>query len=68
MKRLVNKGGIRFNIGQSGQKGAKMSDEILYDKRHIDFLKELWGEGFLSPGGPDEVARVIEGVDLGGKH
>lgn len=45
-----------------------MSDEILYDHHHIDFLEELWGEGFLSPGGAEEVARVITGVDLSGKH
>lgn len=45
-----------------------MSDEILYDHAIIRFLEELWGEGFLSPGGPDEVARVISGVDLQGKH
>lgn len=45
-----------------------MSDEILYDQQHIDFLEELWGDGFLSPGGADEVARVLDGVDLTGKH
>ncbi|MBZ8118631.1 methyltransferase domain-containing protein [Roseovarius sp. LXJ103] len=31
------------------------------------FLEELWGEGYLSPGGPEEVARVLEGLDLTGK-
>lgn len=45
-----------------------MSDEVLYSDDHIDFLEELWGEGFLSPGGPDEVARVLEGVDVAGKR
>ncbi|MBL9050331.1 MAG: methyltransferase domain-containing protein [Tabrizicola sp.] len=30
-------------------------------------LEAVWGEGFLSPGGPDEVARVLEGHDLRGK-
>lgn len=45
-----------------------MSDEDLYDTQHIDFLEELWGEGFLSPGGPEEVARVLQGVDIAGKH
>lgn len=45
-----------------------MSDEILYDNSHIAFLEEIWGEGFLSPGGADEVARVLDGVDLRGKH
>ena len=45
-----------------------MSEDILYDRAIISFLEELWGEGFLSPGGPDEVARVIQGVDIAGKH
>lgn len=45
-----------------------MSDEILYDNQHIGFLEELWGEGFLSPGGAEEVARVLSGVDVAGKH
>ena len=45
-----------------------MSEEILYDDQHIDFLEELWGEGFLSPGGAAEVARVIDGVEIAGKH
>lgn len=38
----------------------------LYDDRHIAFLERLWGEGYLSPGGADEVARVLEGRDLAG--
>lgn len=44
-----------------------MSDDILYDDQHIAFLEEIWGDGFLSPGGPDEVGRVLSGVDLAGK-
>lgn len=44
-----------------------MADEDLYDQAHIDFLEDLWGDGFLSPGGPEEVARVLDGVDLVGK-
>ncbi len=43
-----------------------MNGEELYDQRHIDFLTRLWGEGHLSPGGPEEVARVFEGLDLAG--
>jgi len=42
--------------------------EMNYDDRHIATLEDIWGEGFLSPGGPDEVARVIEGLDLRGKR
>ena len=42
-----------------------MSDDH-YDDRHIAFLEALWGEGYLSPGGPDEVARVLDGLELTG--
>ena len=45
-----------------------MTDDILYDAQHIGFLEEIWGDGFLSPGGPDEVARVLEGVDVSQKR
>lgn len=40
--------------------------EVLYGEHHIAFLEALWGDGYLSPGGPDEVARVLEGLDLAG--
>lgn len=39
----------------------------LYDDQLIGMLELVWGEGFLSPGGPDEVARVLEGIDLTGR-
>jgi len=46
-----------------------MSDaELLYDNKHIAFLEDIWGEGFLSPGGAEEAARVVEGIDLTGMH
>ena len=38
-----------------------------YDDRAIRFLAVLWGEGYLSPGGPGEVARVLAGLDLAGR-
>ena len=44
-----------------------MQNEILYDTQVIGFLEEIWGDGFLSPGGPEEVARIITGVDVEGK-
>lgn len=43
-----------------------MSDDH-YPPRLIAMLEAVWGEGFLSPGGPDEVARVIGNHDLTGK-
>ncbi len=44
-----------------------LDDDLNYDDRHIAFLEALWGEGFLSPGGPEEVARILAGLDLTGK-
>lgn len=43
-----------------------MSDDH-YPPRMIAMLEAVWGEGFLSPGGPAEVARVLEGHDIRGK-
>ena len=42
-----------------------MSD-VHYPPRMIAMLQAIWGEGFLSPGGPAEVARVIGTHDLTG--
>lgn len=39
----------------------------LYHTRMIGMLEAIWGEGFLSPGGPDEVRRLVEGSDFAGK-
>ncbi|SPH17261.1 Sarcosine/dimethylglycine N-methyltransferase [Defluviimonas aquaemixtae] len=44
-----------------------MSATEHYNRSIIAFLGELWGEGYLSPGGPEEVARIVEGLDLAGK-
>jgi phosphoethanolamine N-methyltransferase len=30
-------------------------------------LEAIWGQGFLSPGGPEEVARLVDGSDFAGK-
>ncbi|MEZ5873238.1 MAG: methyltransferase domain-containing protein [Nitratireductor sp.] len=46
--------------------GQAQHDE--YDDTAIRFLEALWGEGYLSPGGPDEVRRIVDGTDLTGKN
>ncbi len=38
-----------------------------YPPRLIAMLEAVWGEGFMSPGGADEVARVVGTHDLTGK-
>ena len=38
-----------------------------YPPKLITMLEAVWGQGFLSPGGPDEVARIIGTHDFTGK-
>ncbi|MFT5503799.1 MAG: 2-polyprenyl-3-methyl-5-hydroxy-6-metoxy-1,4-benzoquinol methylase [Gammaproteobacteria bacterium] len=38
-----------------------------YDNKLTTLLEGIWGEGFLSPGGVDEVNRYLETIDLVGK-
>lgn len=41
--------------------------EVEYTDNLIDFLETLWGEGYLSPGGADEVRAVLDGFELDGR-
>jgi phosphoethanolamine N-methyltransferase len=34
-----------------------------YERNFTDALQFIWGEGFLSPGGPEEVAEMLIGFD-----
>ena len=46
-----------------------MSDdhENEYYPEFLAMLQQTWGEGFLSPGGPEEVAAVVRDVDVDGR-
>ena len=44
-----------------------MSDDIQYPDYLVERLHTIWGEGFLSPGGPEEVAEIVSALDLNGK-
>ena len=39
-----------------------------YSKAFTDALQFMWGEGFLSPGGPGEVEEMLRGHDIAGKR
>lgn len=44
-----------------------MSEHALYyTDALIDNLQLRWGDGFMSPGGREELARMVEGIDLSG--
>ena len=45
-----------------------MDHEAEYTDEFVSFLETIWGEGYLSPGGPDEVGRILDGLDLTGLH
>ncbi len=37
-----------------------------YTEEFVAGLEWIWGEGFLSPGGDDEVAAILEGFNIDG--
>lgn len=39
-----------------------------YTDEFVAKLELLWGEGFLSPGGPAETGKILEGTDLTGRE
>src|SRR5690348_2739516 len=47
-----------------------MTDHVShdYDTTMLDMLQIIWGEGFLSPGGPQAVREIMAGIDLAGKR
>ena len=44
-----------------------ITDEGHYGPKQLNLLKTVWGEGFLSPGGAEEIDEVMKGVDVLGK-
>jgi phosphoethanolamine N-methyltransferase len=44
----------------------QLSEPGEYDAAMLTLLQLIWGDGFLSPGGADEVARLLEGSDIRG--
>ena len=44
-----------------------MDPKLSYPDEFADRLELIWGTGFLSPGGADEVREILTGTDLTGK-
>ncbi len=45
-----------------------VSHENEYDNTMVDMLELVWGEGFMAPGGPGSVAKMVAGLDIRGKR
>ncbi len=46
---------------------SETTGDELYNERLIGILERVWGDGWLSPGGPEEVKRLLQGLVLSGK-
>ena len=46
----------------------KLADENFYPEAELQFLEKVWGKGFVSPGGPEEVAEILRDVDFKNKR
>ena len=44
-----------------------MAADLQYPDHLVDRLQILWGEGFLAPGGPEEIREITRDTDLTGK-
>ena len=56
---------ICANLGHSqGSKRRSLLSEPSYPPEFIDKLELLWGIGFLSPGGPDEVREILRDITI----
>ena len=42
--------------------------QIEYTDEIITALQWIWGDGYLAPGGPEEVAKMLQGLELEGSH
>ena len=45
-----------------------MSDETEYHDNMVTMLELIWGEGYMAPGGPGNVARMLDGMETQGKR
>ena len=51
-------------MAKDSEQGAHQDE---YDDDMVALLELVWGKGFLSPGGPDNVKKTVAGLDLAGK-
>lgn len=45
-----------------------MAHENEYHDNMVTMLELIWGEGYMAPGGPGNVARLLDGTDPAGKR
>lgn len=43
---------------------SEINPEDEYPEENLPIFEAIWGKGFISPGGPEEVAEILAGIDL----
>ncbi len=51
-------------MAEDAEQGAHQDE---YDDDMVALLELVWGKGFMSPGGPDNVKEIVAGLDLADK-
>ena len=51
-------------MAEDAEQGAHQDE---YHDGMVELLELVWGKGFLSPGGPDNVKETVAGLDLADK-
>ena len=61
---------LAAKVGDRGNEGERSMDESyqVYVDAHFIGQEIIWGRGYMSPGGDEEVASVVDGVGIEGKR
>jgi SAM-dependent methyltransferase len=57
---------LTFTGERMAVKVDQLSEPGEYDDAMLALLQIIWGDGFLSPGGAEEIERLLEGSDISG--
>ena len=52
----------------STNQNDRPDEEHFYPKSELPIFEQIWGKGFVSPGGPNELAKILKGVELQNKR
>ncbi len=60
-------GAIQHVVYQRAESAVTMSSSLQYPDHFVERLHAVWGDGFLSPGGPEEVKEIVRYIELADK-
>jgi hypothetical protein len=57
-----------ISTGKIEERDQMSKDETEYTDDFAAGLELMWGQGFMSPGGPEEAGLIVQGLNLQGKE